>query len=214
MNSYEFNQEYTYFLEEGYKYEPDILLVNIVLNDAAKVDVQKIRELRFGNGKLSYQNMIELARNNCYLCNFLYFNSLVIKNRLRGKGAGYNDQYFNEVYRLWEGDNWNYTRQKMAALINYSTAHHIEVVFVVFPYTQQFSHSELKWDDLPQQQLKAFGKEANITVIDLLPYLDVQNYIRLYLYNDNLHLNPAGNEAVKNVLHDELRGMILRREKQ
>ncbi len=41
VNGYEFEQEYRYFFEEGYKFHPDIVTVGVVLNDVRQVDILK-----------------------------------------------------------------------------------------------------------------------------------------------------------------------------
>lgn len=213
VNAYEFYQEYLYYTEELYKYHPDILFVNLLLNDVAKVDIEKIKKQRFGAGIFSYENIKELLRNQCFFCNFVYFNTIVLKNRLSNKGRDYNEQYLHLIYDLWKGDDWTYTRGTMINLINFARSQNTEVIFVIFPLTQQFNNSKLGWGSYPQKVLKKFGKEMNVTVIDLLEYLDIPQYKTLYLYNDDIHLNENGHEMVSNILYLELKEMIKKWEK-
>lgn len=210
INSYEFEQEYIFYTEEGYKYSPDVLLVGIVLNDAGKVDVNKIKERYFGGGMLSYQSIKEFFRNNCYSCNFFLFNTIVLKNKVLGRGGDYNDQYFHHVYDLWEGESWDYTKKQMGDLVEFVNSKNTQVVFVIFPYTQQFSNSKLNWGELPQETITGFGKEMDIMVIDLMPYLDMPDYEENYLFMDTVHLNEKGNEIVADAIYLELvdKGLI------
>ncbi len=196
VNSYEFEQEYLYYKEEIYKYNPDILIIGIVLNDAGKQDIKQIREARFGAGSLSFQNIKELIRNNCYICNFIYFQGAVLINRMQNKGSDYNDQYFQDVYSLWNAESWDYTEKQMDDLVNTAEQKGTKVILVIFPYTQQFSSSKLKWGNEPQQTIKEYAKKRNLTAIDLLPVLDTVDYQSNYLPLDNVHLNPKGNEIV------------------
>jgi hypothetical protein len=208
VNGYEFQQEFSYYQEEGYAYKPDIILVNIALNDAGEVNVQDIRESRFGKGVFSYQNIKEIVRNYCFTCNLIYFNSVILQSRLQDRGADFNEQYFNWVYHLWEGESWEFTKNQMSEFIKEARENNAEVVFFIVPYNQQFSNSSQNWDDRPQQTLKEFGKEQNILVIDPLFALDVPDYESLYLYNDNVHWNKKGSEIASVVLFENLKGIV------
>ena len=104
VNSYEFDQEYIFYLDEGYKYSPDILIIGVALNDAGEVDIKKVKENYFGKGILSNEVIQEFLKSHCYFCNFFRFNWIVIKNRLSGEGKDFNDQYFLHVYNLWNGE--------------------------------------------------------------------------------------------------------------
>jgi len=208
VNGYDFQQEYTYYQGEGYAYEPDIILVNIALNDAGKVNIEKIRYSRFGRGIFSYQNIKELARNYCFTCNFVYFNSLIIKSRVSNKGQDYNDQYFNWVYNLWEGESWEFTKQQMQEFILEAKEQNSKVIFFIIPYNQQFKNSPQQWDDKPQQTLQAFGKEQGILVINPITELDTPGYESLYLYNDNVHWNKNGSAIASQVLFNNIKVIL------
>lgn len=198
INSYEFEQEFKFLFEEGFDYDPGLILVGIVLNDAGSVNISAVSENLFSKEEQSIQRFKSFVRS-CRFCDFLYtsFKYFVL---LRGKD--YDSYYFDHVYSKWEGESWDYTQEQMKDMIKEAKKRDIEVVLVVFPYVQQFSHSDKKWDNKPQKTLESFSDKQGIYFLDLLPFFDREDYSDFYLRNDAVHFNPDGHEVVSEVLYD------------
>ncbi len=202
INGYEFDQEYTYFFEEGYRYNPDIVIIGIVLNDARPVNVSKIKESYNNNKKPFFPRIRSIVKNTCFTCRFVYTSLINIHKKAFNK-KDYNQLYFEGAYNLWQGESWEYYKTKLLKLNSYLEENDIELVLVIFPYTQQFAHS-LNYGREPQNKISALAKSNDITVINLVPYLDLEDFERYYLFEDNVHLNKDGYGLVKEVIYSEL----------
>lgn len=202
MNKYEFDQEYTYFREEGFKYDPDIVILGLVLNDIKTVTAQDIE-----NMKHKYKNLLEYGATKttreaslidritkfCELCDVL--------NMLRVDR--YNLRYFTEsIEKRWEKD-WPSFQEKLVHFNNVLKESNIKLLIVVFPQKEQLTHA-YNLTKSPQQKLKAMGLTHRIEVIDLLHSLDMPTYENLYLKGDGVHLNKSGYEIVSDVISQKL----------
>ena len=198
VNGYEFDQEVAWYKKEGYKYDPDVVVVSVVLNDPRPVNASLLMEQKFGTQPRSTVLQQE-ASKVCKTCKFVY---RTYDSWRTTHGRSYNDIYFEQIYALWQGDAWTRYEKEVLDLNKELKKDHKKLVLVVFPYTQQFVNAE-NVGRTPQEQLQSL-KAKGITVIDMQPYLDVPNYQRYYLLGDNLHLSEEGNAVVADALYKEL----------
>jgi len=219
INGYEFDQEYTYFFEEGYKYDPDIVTIGIVLNDIQEVNSKRIKEkLFFKNNSLpdiqSFRkdgpilvanDFISIEKNinkYCKSCRFIYDSLTEIKQKLIG-GKESKNIYFERIYELWTGDSWKRYESKLIALNNHLSKKGIKLILIIFPNSQQFKNPE-DYTKIPQNKIINTTKMNNITVIDLTEYLNVENYKDYYLISDDFHLNAEGYRIAKEAIYSRL----------
>src|SRR3989344_4718354 len=80
VNGYEMDQEYILFLEEGKKYDPDLILLGIVLNDINQIEVQKLKEEMFKEEKK--KELRTILGKSCQSCKWIY---ILTKNLKREK---------------------------------------------------------------------------------------------------------------------------------
>ena len=111
-----------------------------------------------------------------------------------------NDYYFEQVYKLYDGDAWERYKSKLMSLNSYLKDNNIKLVLIIFPFTQQFKNSK-GYGRTPQAKIVEVSKLNNITVIDLLDYLDVDYYPTIYLPYDSAHLNAKGNNIAKEIIY-------------
>lgn len=197
VGGYEFDQEYSFFTEELYKYDPDILILQISLNDIGQVNIDKVKDLTgFGTSITSRaKSFIASVCNSC-----LYFS-----NTIRYKGRDYNKLYFNNIRKKWDEENdWRYTSRKMQQLVNYSKKGNIKLIVIIFPYTQQFRGNLAQDWRVPQDYVKNFADSNGVLFIDFYHYLNTPDYQKLYMIGDNQHLNIQGNKLISNLLYEKL----------
>lgn len=208
VNGYEFDQQYTYFFEEGIKYAPDIVMIGVVLNDARPVDVDALKEKSKNRGRSITRSIIGTY---CVLCKFVYSSAYRILRDLY-LGIDRSQLYFERVYGLWQGSPWEEYQKKLFELNSYLEGHGIDLVLVIFPYTQQFEKS-VNYGREPQNKIKEFAASNNIQVIDLVSHLDLPNFEKYYLAGDSVHLNADGYAIVRDVLYEELikRGLVAKK---
>lgn len=204
VGGYEFSQQKTYYLEEGYKYNPDIVIFGVVLNDLGKPDLGQIKSnFEKYNHETPYDSPLRSAiKKTCNSCVFVY--SIMFN---------FNKRYADVIYGFWEDEEIreDYFSQ-LEELDSTFSGRGSEMVLVVFPYTWQFSefNDEYSKGLLPQEKLKEFGEQNGIEVIDLYPVLNREDYFEYFIPYDNLHLNEEGNVLVADYITEELlmRGMI------
>lgn len=194
VNGYEFDQQHTYFFEEGYKYEPDIIMMGVVLNDAEIIDIEKRRQ--------RYVKTDQEENNSPYYCALCTMINNVI-NKLDPKEKNYNQIYFELVHNLWKGEAWENYQSKLLEINDYAKENDAKIVLVIYPYAEQFEN-HLGYDNEPQNKITKLAEENDIVSIDLLEYLDTANYADYFLENDNLHLNAKGYALVKDIIFTEL----------
>jgi lysophospholipase L1-like esterase len=194
IDGYQLDQEYDYYASEGYKYDPDIVMMGVVLNDVDESS-SEIKDTLFGK----HTNFNKFVADNFKSVDFFYH---VLGDMFRG--SNYNDYYFNVVYNHWGNDTkWGAYEETLVRLNENLTKGNKKLVLVIFPCTQQFKAS-LNTGRIPQDKIINLSLQNNMTVIDLLPYLNTPDYKNYYLVSDNVHLNKDGHALVANAIYDSL----------
>lgn len=211
VNSYAFDQEYTYYVEEGYKYDPDLIIVGIVLRDFEEITEQTITEQKELHEKMLAEETVVRApikknilaqtiKENCRTCSILY--RILKAPKEKKERSLYNKKYFEEkLEKDWGDKNWQRVKDKLLTFNNRLSEEGKKLVLVYFPYAEQLTHSD-NLSKKPQEKLKTL--EPNISFIDLTAYFDKPDYKGLYLGGDSIHPNSAGSEIASAALYREL----------
>ncbi len=200
VGGYEFSQEYDYYFHEGYKYNPDIVIINVVLNDIFQPDLGRMKENfeKYGDYNSQDSAIKSLVKKTCHSCVFIYS---IVHN--------YNNDYFGVVYKTWENESElaEYSN-KLNSLNSELKSKNVTLFLVIFPYADQFGNS--RYGLLPQEKIKSLAKSQNISYIDLTSFLDVADYKKYYLSYDRLHMNTEGNKFVTEIVYSDLilKGML------
>ncbi len=203
VNGYQPSQEYAYYQNEGYKYDPDVILIGIALNDILPADpVSKFKD-NFEKYNDSDSNppdpaIKSLVKKTCHSCVFIY-----------SIAHNYNNDYFGVVYKTWENESELAEYSDKLNLLNSELkSKNVTLFLVIFPYSDQFGNS--RYGLLPQEKIKSLAKSQNISYIDLTSFLDVADYKKYYLSYDRLHMNPEGNKFVTEIVYSDLilKGML------
>jgi len=218
VNGYSAWQEYLYLSSEGFRYQPDIVVVSFVLNDVT----ESISLSRFGVFDDAWQLASPKKTKRTFLddlsgkSNILYFIRLIGAKIRFGKNLQEGARKTETIYveqlayspdRPEVQEAWKVTFEDLGKIFNACKEHHTPVILVVFPFVFQFDNIEAL--STPQRIVCNFARENNIPVIDLLPFLDErmkatgtkpEDY-----FLDDLHPSALGSDVVA----DTLAGFIL-----
>jgi len=196
VGGYNLDEEYAYYFDEGYKYNPDIVLYGFVPNDIDNnLNLTTIKENveKYGDFILKESSFEQTVKKNCKSCIFVY--SLIFN---------YDKKYYETMFSYWDNEKKaEHFNKKLLEIKNNVTNKNATLVIILFPYNPQFENS-LNYGFSIQEKIKKLAQDNNISVIDLSQNLDVPNYKDYYLFNDICHLNKNGNELTAETIKTEL----------
>jgi len=193
--AYQFSQQYDFYKEELYKYNPDVVLLSLVLDDIGELNRSKLKEnvIKYDNIQKNEGKIKIAIKKSCYTCVFLY-----------GLYLNEKKKHANHALNAWEDEAiYSNFAEKLSEFSQNLSQSNISLVIVVFPYNQQFTNS-LNYTKHPQEKLKALSSGINATYIDILPYLDDRNYKNYYMTDDKIHLNGRGFDKIEPLIYKEL----------
>jgi lysophospholipase L1-like esterase len=204
VNSYEFDQERNYFLIEGYRYQPDIVLIGLVLNDITPMTPDTIRALDAYHRGLKASSgpriptRLERLETFCRSCGFIYRTLHAGQTSEEFQRA--NLKYYLAVEQRWRTE-WPAFKQRLIDFLQELRRRNIKPMIVVFPFTEQFSHY-LNRGRFPQIWLSDLCAESGVPMLDVLPLLDRPDYQRYFLGDDHLHFTANGHNLVASAVYD------------
>lgn len=170
--------QYLRFLNsEGIKYEPDLVLVGIVLNDVTS----KFELVQFGGSGIgrqlseSYYSSLEWLRANSGIYGLGKLLAVRIRlGRAPQARAVEQERLLVEdlVFSPHEArveEAWAVTLQNLGKIVEYCRSHDIAVGFLIFPFAFQFDDPSAL--SSPQKVLREFAESTNVPCLDLLPLL-------------------------------------------
>lgn len=202
VNSYKFDQEYTYYIEDGYKYSPDVVIVGFLDKDIIPVPDKEVADLfekaKIGvkktNTEKDKQGFISKVRLLCRSCDVLYNLLSFASNNWANSEGGWDEAWKNP-------SNLEHLQKKLADLNQRLKRNGQQLIIVMFPTTDQFASdkiTKIKYQD----RLMELTKKENIPVLDLFPFLNVPEYYRYYLGGDSAHLNASGNQLAAKAIKE------------
>jgi len=221
VNGYSFDQECTYYFEEGYQYNANIVLIGVCLNDAIMNDSNSLKEIKqsvarnINHDQKENLNTEKIDRKSL-LDDFSTYNFLKMTlhrlthyREIKAERDQYNAAYFYLIYHLWNGEPLHHYAKNLRKLKHHAQLKKARVVLVLFPYTQQFTYAE-NMGRLPQEKITALAKANGIDVIDPYEILNREDYLNFYLKSDNVHLNEKGHRLVGEFIYREMmnKGLI------
>ena len=197
-------QERTWLEREGWRYEPDLVLVGFVLNDLT----EPLSLVRYGGGGEGWQ----LARSaRGVLDRWLSASALAtaIRDGVAAVRFGRDVQQgaaaveAGDVLRLvtqpraalWQ-KSWQLAESNLAQIFAAARERDVGVALIVFPYAFQLEAPQRTAS--PQRRLVAFAQAQGIPVLDLLPLLAAQPGAPLFL--DASHLSEEGHAVVADAI--------------
>jgi hypothetical protein len=189
VSGYQFDQIYNYFMKEGVKYSPDIVIYNVALNDVLPVDIKKLYKQFDSQSIFSSKGSFKFFLDRyCKSCKFTHLSLKNIYFSLNKNAEKYNKIYFNKVYDSWQTENYLEFENKLIRLSKYIDSNDIKLLVVVYPYKQQLIEKYLG-ERIPQDKLKHLTDSYNIAYLDLTYYFENLEYEKYYLPFDDAHFN-------------------------
>lgn len=187
VGNYNTIMELNYFLDEGFKYEPDIVVLTYIPNDAEPVP--------------PHSQPTFLLRV-CYACVFLFgrFDVLLREASVRPDWEAY---YLN-LYGDGGTKGWLDAKASIGKLAEYARTHRIKLLIAYVPELHDLRRDPLqKISALVQEAAKQYGA----SFIDLLPDLKDQKPATLWVSPTDPHPNAFANELIANALFRKLESM-------
>ncbi len=199
---YSTDQEFLLFYNEGLKYEPDIVILALFLDDI------------FNNGNIATHNgkypkpYFELNKDQLILKNtpvpFLKHPLSLIEftgerlYRLKTKTHMPN-KYNNGDWKTYvlttnnpNTENWLITKMLLQACKKQGQNRNIKFILSIIPLKEQIPDK----NNTPQELLLAISKDINIPVVDFLPLLTENDY-----YSHELHWNKNGHKKAEEAIY-------------
>jgi|SRR5215469_348846 len=201
---------YFHFLKtEAPKLQPDIVLVNLCLNDIAvysETGGKSERPVGKSSDRLVRRTSEFLLKHSqLYIALYMRLKSLLYGLGLLdiNKIQGYNFLPLEPSSPRQE-KAWESSLQLLSKIDELARRDHYRLVIVVFPMEMQLSADALRLyreqfhvrisaeaqSGVPQKRLHEFGDERGIPVVDLLPAFRTADSGKLYLRNKVISLDP------------------------
>ena len=190
-------RQYRMFLERHAEdLQPDIVLVGIVLNDLTEL-LNGVRESASGTS-IAAMNMLSALAQKWAAVAALKHAYVVL--------ADPREREIESVREFAERPDSRAVREAMRLHLEELTLTHefasergIPLGLVLFPFMFQLRNPDM---DNPQQQMRQFGAERDIPVLDTIEALRTQPAGKVML--DYLHLSPTGHQIVADAVLDWL----------
>jgi lysophospholipase L1-like esterase len=190
VGNYNTIMEVEYFLEEGYKYRPDIVVLNFIPNDAEPTPPHKEPNL---------------LMRHCYSCVFLIGRTDMLLREFSVRPDW--KAYYSNLYGNGRAKGWVDAKMAIGRLADYCKAHGIRLLIAHLPDIHGFQPYPLQEvTDLLQQT----AKENAVDFIDVMPAFKGQDPDKLWVSPTDAHPNGLGNEIIANALFQKLEAMSSR----
>jgi hypothetical protein len=187
VGNYNTIMEVNYFLDEGHKYRPDIVVLNYIANDAEPVPPHP------------RPNPLLAA---CHACAFLLgrFDVLLREASVR---PDWEDYYLN-LYGDGDAKGWLDAKASIGKLAEYAKSHHIKLLISYLPELH-----ELRRDPLHKiaELVREAAGENGADFVNVQPELRDQDPVQLWVSPSDPHPNAFANELIAKALFRKLETM-------
>ncbi|MFC1452129.1 SGNH/GDSL hydrolase family protein [Verrucomicrobiota bacterium] len=208
-------QEALFLEQEGFRYQPDVVILGFVLNDV----VEKLGLVRFGGAGIGYQleqsyfSLDDRLRHN----SALYSMIRRLKERRRFGADVREGAVAQELATVGDlarqpglprvREAWSLTFRSLENLFALCRDRGTPVAVVVFPFC--FQLSDPTGLAAPQREITGFCESNGVPCLDLLPLLAdrmrTEEEAPRALFLDTVHLSAKGNRVVARMIADWLR---------
>jgi len=180
VGNYNTVMEVNYFLAEGWKYHPDVVVLNFVPNDAEEIPPH------------ASPNALLDA---CYACVFLFgrADALLREASLRPDWKA----YYRGLYGGGSSPGWRDAKAAIGALATYARAHEIKLLIAHLPELHELA--PYPFQDITDL-LHAAAKQNGAAFVDVLPQLQSEPPSRLWVSPSDPHPNSRANELIARAL--------------
>jgi lysophospholipase L1-like esterase len=187
VGNYNTIQEVEYFLTEGYKYEPDIVVLNYSFNDAEPVP---------------HERPPGFFVRTLYSFPFIVGGMDGVLRKFFGKETWVD--YYLHLYDDGKSNGWRDSRAYIRKLALYCRAHNIKLLIVSLPELHDVQDYKLQAiTDLVHQA----ALEEGVHFADMLPYVKDQKSSALWVTPPDPHPNGYANQFYAKGVMDALQRM-------
>jgi lysophospholipase L1-like esterase len=177
-------QEVQYFLTEGYKYQPDVVVLNFFVNDAEPVTKDRPPSA---------------LMRNCYACVFVIGRFDTVMRQFFGKLDW--SQYYLSLYGNGAGKGWLDAKEAIHRLADFCRVKGITLLIASLPELHDVGNYRLqRITDLVHQAADQYG----VAFVDLLPYLKDQQSSMLWVTPPDPHPNALAHQLIAQGLFEAM----------
>lgn len=178
-------QEVEYFLTEGFKYRPDIVVLNFTFNDAEPVPADKPPGF---------------FMRHCYSCVFLIGRIDTLLRQLSER-QDWADYYLG-LFGHGKAQGWLDAKTYLRKLADYCQAHDVRLLVASFPELHDVKH--YRFQEITDL-MKQASDEDNIAFIDLLDSVRNEDSSSLWVTVPDPHPNSRADKLFADALYQKLR---------
>ncbi len=196
VSGYNTKQELATLRELGLKLDPDIIVLNVFLNDSDPV--KKVGAHGLSNmttiSKLSDIN-VRVIVNSSYLLTFMRHTTIVLINKYERNPSAVlsilNSPGIMINSRVKESA-WEVMKTHMEEIYYLAQANEIALVVVIYPYMSQIVYSDVRRE--PQMDLLEFWRARGVPVLDTITEYEAGGG---KMFQDAyVHLSPYGHHRI------------------
>lgn len=188
VGNYNTVMEARFFQLEGYKYRPDIVVLNHFVNDAEPVP--------------SYSKN-PILKLNCHAC---VVTAGAIDSLFRMAGASPQwIEYYNGLYAE-QSPGWIRAKTSIEALARYCRAHDIKLLITALPELHDLRDYHFQGIT---DRVRSVAEREQVDFMDLLPYLQQEKPETLWVSPTDPHPNPKAHQLIADALFTRLQPLVL-----
>jgi lysophospholipase L1-like esterase len=188
VGNYNTIQEVEYFVTEGFKYRPDVVVLNFFVNDAEPI--------------LKHESPSILARV-CYACVFILGRVDTLTRKFLSKKDW--AEYYLGLYDDGNATGWLKAKESIEKLAGYCKSHGIALVIANLPELHDVQHYRFgRISDL----VRDAANQYSVDYVDILPYLQKEESAALWVTPPDPHPNAHANDLIAQVLYRTLKPMV------
>jgi hypothetical protein len=188
VGNYNTNQEFTYYKNEGFKYNADIVMLLYFINDAEPTPI--------------YKKSIFIEKSIFAVFMWSQLNKIWAKfNHKKGF-----IEYYSDLYK--QGNpGWENSKAAIKAIRDLTKIKNSQLIVVVCPELRFFK--EAYPFDKVHNKIIGFLKDSKIDSIDLLPFFEngVEREELVWVSKEDSHPNILGNKIIAMGIHDHFKNI-------
>ena len=188
VGNYNTIQEVEFFLTEGYKYKPDIVVLNFFVNDAEP---------------LPQSNPPSLLARNCYSCVFVAGRVDTLLRSLARKKDWF--EYYLDLYGHGSAPGWLASKASLQKLIDHTKNYNIKLLVASLPELHDVNSYKFQ---LITDLVKAVADSNGVPFVDILGQLKDQPSEKLWVTPPDPHPNAYANAYIAKGLFEALQRLM------
>jgi len=185
VGNYNTIQEVQYFMNEGFKYRPDIVVLNFFINDAEPI--------------LPHERPSILARV-CYACIFIIGRVDTLARKYLNKKDW--AEYYLSLFDGGNATGWLNAKESIGKLAAYCGSHGIVLIIANLPELHDVRH--YRFEQI-SRLVQSAANQYGAGYVDILPDLKNEDSAGLWVTPEDPHPNARAHDLIAHGLHRALK---------